>query len=70
MNEAQPIETAPRDRRILVFRPHFGWVGGKWNDDRFARRPRPFWDLDASYITITSMRESPPTHWTELPPEP
>ena len=71
----QPIETAPRDgTRVLLFRQsHITGaqiVFGRWNDDRFRPRPRPYWTHDLERVWgVTEAREAQPTHWMP-PPEP
>lgn len=73
MHEWQPIETAPKDRPVLV---HPGlWAGrtcsiATWNDDKYAKKPRPFWGRDDDMGRITYSRNAPPTHWMPLPPAP
>lgn len=49
MTDWKPIETAPKDRAILLaFRDESG-IGvvfvdcGKWHDDKCARKPKPHW---------------------------
>ena len=63
----QPIETAPKDKRILLCYP-CRVVCGEWNDDRYARKPRPYWghDLDRVFGLINA-RTVPPTHWMLIP---
>lgn len=69
----QPIETAPKDgRMILLYRPTGGgWMNtatGSWNDDRYAKNPRPYWE---SWLRIgVDWRTLPPTHWMPLPEPP
>lgn len=65
----QPIETAPKNRRIRLWKP--GNVPengcekhGKWNIDEYARTPRPYWDYEG--LRITDSREHPPTHWMDV----
>ena len=60
-----PIDTAPKDRRILLF-ARGEWHVGKWNDDKFNRKPRPFWDYSLIW-RATGCREQPPIAWAELP---
>lgn len=68
------IDTAPKDgSRILVFSPapspgyrqHVAW----WNDDRYNRKPRPFWEFETT-MGIAWTRTAQPTHWRPLPEEP
>lgn len=69
----QPIETAPKDRRILVWSPTFYGraVGAKWEPDTYSNRPRPWWQLDDYRLCgVIMCREKPPTHWMPLPEPP
>jgi hypothetical protein len=68
MSEWQSIETAPKDSRIRV------WAGGyehhaRWNDDQYAKKPRPYWDVEGWRTTQSRARQ--PTHWmlTSEPPK-
>lgn len=66
----QPIETCPKDQRVLLFRAgHI--VCGRWDDDRFAAKPRPYWTHDQERLWgRADARKRPPTHWMPLPPPP
>ncbi len=73
MSEWQPIESAPRDRRILLWSPTFGGraIGGRYDDDKYASKPRPYWTLDNERICgVSTCRAQPPTHWQPLPEPP
>lgn len=65
MSEWMPIESAPKDgTRIIVWPPT--WHGGvscaKWDLDRYAKNPRPYWNrVDA--LRVGDSRDHPPTHW-------
>ena len=68
--EWQPIETAPKDgTRIMVWPPT--WIGtascARWNEDRHAKNPRPYWSRIDDHGRITISREKQPTHWAPLP---
>lgn len=57
----QPIETAPKDDNYIRV-----WSWGrerhaKWNDDRYSKRPRPFWDMDG--MSVSRCRAQQPTFW-------
>jgi len=72
--EWQPIETAPKSDRILVWSPIFQpgqAICARWDDDLGSMKPRPFWRTD-NYRTagITGCRNRPPTHWMPLPAKP
>ena len=72
MTDWQPIETAPKDRYILVY-PGI-WTGvncsvAEFDDNKYARKPRPYWRrLDTN--SVTDSRSHPPSHWMPLPPAP
>lgn len=73
MTDWQPIETAPKDGTcVLVWPPTFAGVVScaRWNEDRFAKKPHPYWsrvdDLGKVYLS----RGNPPTHWMPLPKGP
>lgn len=68
----QPIETAPKDGSyVLLFFPVRGVMRGRWNNDAYATKPRPYWrhDLEPLYGT-REVRKYQPTHWMPLPPPP
>ena len=72
MNEWQPIETAPKDGTKVLLFVDTGYEArihpGKWNDDRYAKRPRPYWDY--LYFQTMDSRDHQPTHWMPLPAPP
>lgn len=62
----QPIETAPKDgTRIIVWPPTWPQPCTScavYDDDRYARKPRPYWRrLDEIQRRLSRM--TPPTHW-------
>ena len=70
----QPIETAPKNRLILLYRPtavDWGKVTpGRWNSAKFYKKPKPYWEI---WFRIGGAREARawrPTHWMELPEPP
>lgn len=65
----QPIETAPKDKQVLILRA--GRVSIGWfNDTRYDRNPSPYWGgYDAAHY-IRWARKTHPTHWQPLPPPP
>lgn len=65
--EWKPIETAPKDRRILLFWEG-EWIIGRWHEPRYRPAPEPYWRLDA--VPDGDSRVYPPTAWCELPPMP
>jgi len=61
-----PIETAPKDGTyVIVWPPTFPNVisYARWDDNRFAKYPKPFWRRVDSR-SVLSDRNMPPTHWT------
>ena len=64
-----PIETAPKDGTCVLL-----WVRGycevgQWDNDKYAKRPKPFWNADGPWGRI-GMRAIPPTHWMPIPDPP
>lgn len=73
----QPIETAPKDQRIVLYRPSSPLerarvVIGYYNPDLGApHHPSPYWGHDCELLTGTDeARNHPPTHWCLLYPLP
>ena len=75
------IGTAPKDRRVLLYYPQLVpgvvcgvWQEGEfalWQEEEFARRPKPHWVNDRSHIHgILNTRAIQPTHWMALPDAP
>lgn len=69
----QPIETAPKDgTRVLLYwaaatlsnQPFFAC--GRWNDDRYNKKPRPYWDGDMAHNGKREYQQNPPTLWAEI----
>ena len=68
MRNWQPISTAPTDgTRVLLCKGQGIWrvVVGRYDDDSYATRPRPFWRYEGRKVTLC--RLNPPTHWMPLP---
>jgi len=63
----QPIETAPKDQRVLLRYSGGRVVCGSWDNDRQAKNPRPFWanDLMNAY-GIKHTRNVQPTYWQPI----
>jgi hypothetical protein len=71
MSEWQPIETAPKDKYILLYCSRFGIIRGKWSDEQYAKTPRPYWRHDKTDLYgIRDTRDDQPTHWMPLPNPP
>jgi hypothetical protein len=69
----QPIDTAPKDQRVLLYYPQqiFGVVCGSWQTEEYVRKPRPHWRNDSSHLLgIHATRQIQPTHWMALPNAP
>lgn len=67
----QPIDTAPKDGTAVLVYPGT-WDGrsaaiAKWESDKYAKKPRPYWRRDDDMGRVTFSRERPPTHWMPLP---
>ncbi len=66
------IDTAPKDRRILLFRPKSTVsfnriVMGRWNEDGYVKKPCPYWTHDREHLTgKRDAQKYPPTHWCEI----
>ena len=65
----QPIETAPKDRRILLMRDGNRICIGRYCPDRGALNVLPEYWTDEGY-GVTWARNHPPTHWMPLPDAP
>lgn len=72
----RPIETAPKDSRIMLYRPTSPSdiakvVAGKWDSDKWASKPRPYWSHDLGHLMgKQEERKCAPTHWMPLPSPP
>ena len=71
----RPIEEAPKDgTRVLVYPPTWEGSGScsvaSWDEDKYSRRPRPFWKRSDDFGRVTTSRERPPTHFMPLPSAP
>ena len=67
----QPIETAPKDERVMLYYPKRGPTFGYWNSQECATKPRPYWKHDLQYLFgIPDARQNPPTHWAPKPDPP
>jgi hypothetical protein len=69
--EWRTIETAPKDVEVLLYCPAQGCVRGRWDDDKYNRKPRPYWKNDRTALFgINATRADQPTHWIPLPDPP
>ena len=66
------IETAPKNIRILLFIPKWNRiVCGEWDDDKYKRIPKPYWNNDQERLFGTmDTRRCSPSHWMLLPEVP
>jgi hypothetical protein len=69
MDKWQPIETAPKDRDILIAcpsipSPHPKVVIGGWEPDAHKKNARPYWSHSGPMYFA---RKHQPTHWMPLP---
>jgi hypothetical protein len=71
----QPMESAPKDGEILLLTEETTPTGkrrrvemGRCNDDRHARKPKPFWEqISRRHLGLVFMRKNPPIAWMPLP---
>lgn len=61
LNPWMPIETAPKDRKLMLLWPELGMMEGEWVVDVFWC---DMWELTGSNMGCQ------PTHWQELPEPP
>lgn len=71
----KPIdENTPKDGTLLLWSPFLGGTlgGGRWDDDRYAKNPRPYWSMHCIQTVWgkTRMRDYQPTHWDYMPTSP
>jgi hypothetical protein len=74
MNKWKPIETAPKDGTSVLVFPGI-WNNknisiAKFDNDKYARKPKPYWSRDDDMNRVTNSRNNPPTHWMPLPDPP
>ena len=70
MSKWQPIETAPKDRLILLWRCG-GFDVGVWDSDARADVPQGYWrSFLQDFWGGRWMRQNPLTHWAKLPEGP
>lgn len=63
----QPMETAPKGQRVELWIPPNSYragfsTHGEWSDDRYNKKPRPFWKYDAA-VNLSHARSAQPTRW-------
>jgi len=68
-----PIETAPKDKKILLYYPNQLFNGinviiGRWDEDTYSKNPTPYWSNDLSRLSgISATKKNQPTHWMPTP---
>lgn len=67
MTAWQPMETAPKDRRILTRRPGRTVGISKWNTQPHHSNPKPYWEDERMFFGVRSDRGMEPTGWMPLP---
>lgn len=76
MSKWQLVDSAPKEGSILGYFRLPGNAQGvhvmHWDDDRFARKPRPHWSVYGWMWGQRVLHSCQPTHWMPLPdpPEP
>lgn len=69
----QSIESAPKDGSPIVVWPPT-WTGisscARWNEDKYAKNPKPYWSRVDDGGRVMASRGNPPTHWMPLPAAP
>lgn len=61
---------APKDgTEILVWTHRQQHELARWDDDKHAKKPRPYWRTTGPW-GVTDMRQIPPLAWMTLPPPP
>ena len=60
------ISTAPKDRRVGLLIGDVEYIG-RWEADRYAQKPRPYWQHETfGRLQISDQRKEQPTMWREL----
>lgn len=62
--QAKPIESAPKDRKIMLWCPKRGWRAGMWEDQPFHKQSNPYWTTWA--YGKWQDRGDQPTYWAEI----
>lgn len=64
----RPIEEAPKDDSwypIEGWRPRRGVARIRWEADKYAKKPKPYWASNDAH-RVTEDRQDQPTHWRRL----
>jgi hypothetical protein len=85
MSEWQPIETAPKNTKVLVaylntrgkwrvvtacYHTQFPWPDDYWRDDDESEYAPEGWYEDSDSFETTDPTSETPSHWQPLPPPP
>lgn len=69
--EWMPIESAPKDKSVLLLMGGKFPSVGQWDSQPFNYRAHPYWRSERGHIFgKTWDRENQPTHWMPLPEPP
>ncbi len=61
------MSRAPKDRRTLAVRSDGKAAIVHWDENRYRKTPRPYWEDDRAYLGKKWCRNNPPVAWAELP---
>jgi len=74
------MDAAPKNEKILLWIPEEDrthlvkagyWIRGQWDNNRYAKKPKPYWSTDDERIVGTiDRRKNQPTAWMPLPAAP
>ena len=69
MSDWRPIKTVGDVKRILGLNSKKIIYIYNWNDDKYARRPHPFWRIENAYVSAFDSRHPlmQPILWQPLP---
>jgi hypothetical protein len=71
MSEWMPMEAAPKDIRVLMLLGNNYVTIGKWSDDSYAKKPKPYWSTDWGMVFgKLAERNNQPKAWMPLPEPP
>ena len=63
----QSMDSAPRDTWILLRFPDGSCSMGKWDDDRYAKKPKPHWKYEKCYLYgAKHEKQNQPDLWLDV----
>ena len=63
----QGMDSAPRDRKILLAYPGKICTVGWFKTDEYAKNPRPYWASEREHLFgVTWARKTSPVCWCEI----